>query len=145
MPDKDERSVMNHLIALCKDEEMALRYAADHVKDPAIKALIAEVAAERAQFATDLLAHALRLGGAAAADGTTRGALHRAWLAIKDAVIGSSDEAMIAEAEHDEDVALATYENTLNDMLLPTARDLIERQRTEIRAAHDRVRTLMSH
>jgi uncharacterized protein (TIGR02284 family) len=145
MADRNERWVLNHLIEMCRDEELTLRYAADHVKDPSVKALFVELASRRAQFAADLLPHAQRLGGAEAADRTTRGALHRRWMAIKGALIGYSDRAMIAEAEQDEDLALAIYENALDDMLPPTVRELVERQRAEIRVAHDRVQALLSH
>jgi uncharacterized protein (TIGR02284 family) len=66
-------------------------------------------------------------------------------MAIKGALIGYSDRAMIAEAEQDEDLVLAIYENALDDMLPPTVRELVERQRAEIRLAHDRVQALLSH
>jgi uncharacterized protein (TIGR02284 family) len=145
MADHNERWVLNHLIEMCRDEELALRYAAEHVKDPSVKTFFVELASQRAQFAADLLPHAQRLGGADPADGTTRGALHRGWLALKTNLIGYSDNTMITEAEHSEDLALATYENALNDMLPPTARDVVERQWAEIRLGHDRVRAFLSH
>lgn len=98
MADRNERWVLNHLIEMCRDEELTLRYAADHVKDPSVKKLLVELASERVRFAADLLPHAQRLGGAEAADHTTRGAVHRGWMAIKGALIGYSDRQMIAEA-----------------------------------------------
>jgi uncharacterized protein (TIGR02284 family) len=115
------------------------------VKDPSVKSLFVELASQRARFAADLLPYAQRLGGANPADGTTRGALRRGWMALKAALSRSSDTAMITEAEHSEDLALAAYENALADMLPPTARDVVERQRAEIRRAHDRVQSLLSH
>ena len=145
MADHNERWVLNHLIEMCRDEELTLRYAADHVKDPAVKTLFVELASQRAQFAADLLPHAQRLGGANTADGTTRGALHRAWMALKDALIGLGDREIISEAEHSEDLARVTYENALDEMLPLTARDLVERQSAEIRLAHDRVQNFLSH
>jgi uncharacterized protein (TIGR02284 family) len=145
MADHNERWVLNHLIEMCRDEELALRYAADHVKDPSVKTLFVELASQRAQFAADLLPHAQRLGGAEAADGTTRGALHRGWMAMKTTLIGYNDRTMITEAEYNEDRALDTYESALNDMLPPTARDVVERQWAEIRLGHDRVRAFLSH
>jgi uncharacterized protein (TIGR02284 family) len=145
MANHDERWVLNHLIEICRDEELALRYAADHVKDPSVKTLLVELASQRAQFAADLSPHAARFGGGQATDGTTRGALHRGWMAMKAALIGSGDKEMIAEAEHGEDLALATYETALDDMLPPTARDLVERQCAEIRLAQNRVRSFLSH
>ena len=53
MADHDERWVLNHLIEMCRDEELTLRYAADHVKDPSVKTLFVELASQRAQFAAD--------------------------------------------------------------------------------------------
>jgi uncharacterized protein (TIGR02284 family) len=66
-------------------------------------------------------------------------------MALKAALSTSSDRAMIAEAEHSEGLALATYENALGEILPPTARDVVERQRAEIRLTHDRVRAFLRH
>lgn len=146
MADHDERWVLNHLIEMCRDEELALAHAADQVKDPGVKKLLVELAADRARFASDLLPHAQRLGGAAAADGTTRGALLRGWTQLKETLMGgANDEQMLKRAEHAEELALSAYEHALDDMLPPTARDLVEQQRNEIRVAHDRVSALLSH
>lgn len=41
MADRNERWVLNHLIPMCRDEELTLRHAADHVKDPSVKELFA--------------------------------------------------------------------------------------------------------
>src|SRR5258706_14943640 len=98
MADRNERWILGHLVEMCRDEELTLRYAADHVKEPAVKDLFVELAARRAQFAADLLPHAQRFG-AVAADSTTRGRLHRRWMAIKDALIGYDEKKMITEAE----------------------------------------------
>ena len=145
MADHNERWVLNHLIEMCKDEELTLRYAADHVQNPTVKTLLMELASQRAQFAGDLLPYAQRLGGAEAADGTTRGALRRARVGLKAMLNRSSDRAMITEAEHSEALALDAYEHALADMLPPTARDVVERQCAEIRLAHDRVQGFLSH
>jgi uncharacterized protein (TIGR02284 family) len=145
MNDHDERWVLNRLIEMCRDEELSLRYAADHVRDQTVRTLLVELASQRARFAADLLPHAQRLGGAGTADGTTRGALHRRWMTLKTALGRSSDRAMITEAEHSEAVALGAYENALADMLPPTTRDLVERQCAEIRMAHHRVQGFLSH
>jgi len=144
MAERTERWVLNHLIETCKDGERGFRYAANHVNDTSVKALFTEIASQRERFAADLLPHAQRLGGATESDGTTTGALHRGWMTIKDALTGY-DEAIIREAERGENAALAAYKDALEGMLPPTARDLIERQYAEIRKAHDRIRTFLSH
>lgn len=145
MADHNERWVLNHLIEMCRDEELALRAAADHVRNPAVKTLLVELASERGRFASDLLPHAQRLGGADATDGTARNALHRRWMTVKAALFKSDDQAMITEAEHSEALALCAYEEALEDMLPPTTRDLVEHQCDEIRRTHDRVRGLLAH
>ena len=145
MADHNERWVLNHLIQMCRDEELTLRYAIDHVKDPSVKALFMELATQRAQFAEDLLPHAQRLGGADAPDASTLGALRRGWMALKDTLVGSDDARMITTAEHAENQALATYEHALHDVLPPTARDLVEMQMKQIQIGHDRVRAFLMH
>lgn len=142
--DRNEQWILKHLVEMCRDEELTLRYAADHVKEPTVKRLFTELASRRAQFAAELLPHAQRLG-AVAGDSTTRGRLHRSWMAIRDALIGYSERQMITEAEHDEQVVLTAYESALKDLVPPTARDLLERQCEEVRQAHDRLRAFASH
>ena len=144
MPDRSERWLLNRLIAMCRDEELTLRYVADHVKAPEAKAFILDLASRRSQFASDLTPHAQRLGGFDAADGTTRGTLHRRWMAIRHALTGFNDSAMAREVIQREDEAAAVYDDALSEMLPPTSRDLVEAQRAEIRLAHERaVGTLM--
>jgi uncharacterized protein (TIGR02284 family) len=145
MTDHNERWVLNHLIEMCRDEELALRFAAEHITDHEVRTLFGELASRRAQFAADLTPHAQRLGGAEASDGTTRGTLHRRWVAVKDALLGHSERAFIEDAAHMERDAVTTFEHALDDMLPPTTRDLVEKQCAELRKSHDRVRSLLVH
>jgi uncharacterized protein (TIGR02284 family) len=144
MADRDERSLLNHLIEMCRDEARTLRFAAAHVEDPAVHATFEQLAADRVQFADDLLRHAQRLGGADAHDGTTRGALHQQWLAFRHALVGSSEQTMIAEAANVERQTLVSFEHALADLLPPTARDLVEQQCAQLRQGHQRVRSLQA-
>jgi len=57
---RTERGVLNHLIDTCRDGERGFRYAANHVENPAIKALFLDIAAQRGRFADDLTPHARR-------------------------------------------------------------------------------------
>ena len=145
MADHDERWILNHLIEMCRDEEQLLRYAADHVEQASAKALFVELAADRARFANDLLPHAQRLGGGDAANSTTRGRLYRGWMALKDTVLGHSDKRVITDAERAEAFALARYEEALNKLLPPSARDVVEDQSSQIRRAHERAQAFLTH
>jgi uncharacterized protein (TIGR02284 family) len=144
MADRDERSLLNHLIEMCRDEARTLRFAAEHVEDPGVHAIFEQLAADRGRFADDLLRHAQRLGGADAHDGTTRGALHQQWLAFKHALVGSSEKTMIAEAANVEHQTLVTFEQALADLLPPTARDLVEQQCAQVRQGHQRMRSMLA-
>jgi uncharacterized protein (TIGR02284 family) len=143
MADHTERWILNRLIATCRDGERGFRYAANHVRNPAVKALFLEIASQRDQFAADILPHAQRLGGATEPDGSFAGALHRGWMTLKDAVGGHDDGAVIREADRGERSALAAYEDALDGMLPPGTRDLIERQCAEVRHSHNRVHALL--
>jgi len=138
MAQRTERDVLNHLIDTCKDGERGFRYAANHVSDPALKALFLEIATQREQFATALLPHAQRLGGANEADGSVAGALHRGWMTLKDAV-RHEDVTIIKEAERGEHAAVRAYEEALEGMLPPMVRDTVEQQCAAVRHSYRRV------
>lgn len=142
MAERTERTVLNHLIEICTDGERGFRAAADYVKDPSLKSLFNELAAQRGQFAADLLPHAQRLGGDAASDGTSAGTLHRGWMNLKGHVPGHHDHGIVTEAERGEHAALGAYEDALNGMLPPTVRELIEGQREAVEQAYGRIRAL---
>lgn len=145
MADHSERWLLNRLIAMCRDEERTLRFVADHVKSTEAKAFILDLASRRSQFAADLEPHAQRLGGFDAADGSTRGELHRRWMAIRHALTGFSDAAMAQEVlDREQDVA-ALYDEALSEMLPPASRELIEAQRAEIQRAHERAAGTLLH
>ena len=140
MAERTEREVMSHLIEVCKDGERGFLAAAEHVSAPGLKSLFTELAAERAQFATDLVPHLLRLGGHPEADGTSAGTLHRGLIGLKGLVPGHHDHMIVTEAERGEHAALDAYIEALNGMLPPTVTDLVERQRDAMQKANDRIR-----
>ena len=142
MAERTERGVLNHLIEICKDGERGFRAAADHVNEPSLKALFEELAAQRGQFAADLLPHAQRLGGDAASEGTSVGALHRGWMNLKGLVPGDHDHAIVSEAERGEHAAQRAYEDALNGMIPPTVRDTIEQQCAAVQHAYRRIDSL---
>jgi uncharacterized protein (TIGR02284 family) len=146
MAERTERDVLHHLIDLCRDGERGFRAAADHVGDPALKSLFTELATQRKRFADELLPHLQRLGGMPDAEGTSAGALHRTWMALKGLVPGRHDHHIVAEAERGEDVVLDAYADALSGMLPPTVTETIESQRDAILKAHERIRSIdMGH
>lgn len=142
MADRTERSVLNHLIETCKDAERGFRHIAEQTTDQALKSLFLDVASQRARFAADLLPHAQRLGGANAHDGTTAGALHRTWIDLRNAIARGDSMAAVHEAERGEHFSRGVYENALEGILPPTARELVESQYAELRKTAERLHAL---
>lgn len=143
MAERNEKAVLTHLIATCRDDARDLLTAAEHTKDAALKKFFSELAAERNRFVEELMPHAQRLGAVPGeTSGSTSEALYRRWMSIKGAITGNDRRIAIEEAEHGEDMTLRAYREALGGMLPPTVRDLVERQAAAVEASHERVRAL---
>jgi len=101
-----------------------------------------ELALQRATFAAELTTMAAAYGDAITEDGTVAGTLHRGWMALKDALSGSDSSAVLDAAEQGEDHAVGVYRKALDQELSTDLRAVVERQFTEVRAAHDEVRAM---
>jgi uncharacterized protein (TIGR02284 family) len=136
-------STLNNLIETCKDGQNGFQTAADGVKNSELKTLFQEYAQQRAQFAGELQSEVRRLGGDPEKTGSVAATLHRGWINIKSAVTGEDETAVISECERGEDSAVRNYEDALNDKDLSSdIRSIVERQFTQVREAHDRIRSL---
>jgi len=142
MTDRSERAVLNHLIETCKDAERGFRHVAAHASDPAVKSLFLDIASQRERFAAALLPYAQRLGGANAHEGTAAGTLHRTWIDLRSAIFRNDPVAIIHEAERGETFSRGVYEDALDGLLPPTARELVEGQYAELRRTAERLREL---
>jgi len=142
MAARTERDTLNGLIETCRDAARGFRLAADHVGRSDLKSLFAEAANQREVFAAELVPYAQRLGGPNAADGTTRAAIHRGWMTLKDAWTQYDDDAVLAEARRGEAVAASAYAEAVAWLLPPDARTVIERQHDQIRDVQRRLEAL---
>ena len=83
------------------------------------------------------------MGGDPEKTGSLAATLHRGWIDIKSAVTEEDENAVISECERGEDSAVSNYQDALGDENLPAdIRSIVERQFTEIKEAHDRIRAL---
>jgi len=135
-------STLNSLIETLKDGQEGFRAAAEGLTDPQTKAIFQQYARERAQMAQELQAEVRVLGGDPEKAGSMSGSVHRGWINIKSAVTGKDDGSIISEAERGEDVAKRAYEDALKASLPASAAALVSRQAVQVRAAHDKVRSL---
>ena len=140
--ERTEQDKLHHLIDVCENGELGFRTAADHVSNPKLKTLFTTLAAERAQFAEELLPHLQRLGGRNDPGGTSAGTLHRGWIGLKSLVPNHHDHAVVTEAERGERRAIDAYNDALSGMLPPTVIDLVEQQRDAMTKDNDRIRSI---
>jgi uncharacterized protein (TIGR02284 family) len=139
---KQTSSVLNDLIETLKDGQEGFKQAAEAVRDQQLKSLFVEYSQQRSQFATDLQSQVRNLGNEPETGSSATGALHRGWINLKSAVTGGDDHAILAECERGEDSAVKEYKKALDDNLSQPLYELISRQYTDIKAAHDRIRNL---
>jgi uncharacterized protein (TIGR02284 family) len=141
---KETLSTVNRLIETLKDGQEGFRQAAEAVKDSQLKTLFNEFSLQRSKFAGELQSHAIQLGESNPEDSSsTAGALHRAWINMKSAITSQDDHAILAECERGEDSAVAEYKKAMEDVELPSSvRDVVSRQYTDVKAAHDKVKAL---
>ena len=140
---KEAISTINGLIETLKDGEKGFKEASEAVKDPQLKSLFEQYSQQRHRFATELQNQAQNLGESKPErSSSAAGAMHRAWINLKSAVTSGDDKAILSECERGEDSAVHEYEEAINDGLTGTAREIVARQFTEIRSAHDRVKQL---
>jgi uncharacterized protein (TIGR02284 family) len=140
---KEAISTINNLIETLKDGEKGFKEAAESVKDPQLKSLFQEYSQQRHRFADELQSQAKSLGEFKPENSSsTAGAMHRAWINLKSAVTSGDDKAILSECERGEDSAVHEYEEAMNDGLTGQVREVVARQFSEIKNAHDRVKNL---
>jgi len=140
---KEIISTVNNLIETLKDGQQGFRQAAEAVKDPQLKSLFSGYSEQRMRFATELQSQARRLGETEPEEtSSTAGALHRAWINIKSVATSGDDAAILAECERGEDSAVKEFKEAMEDGLMPPLNEIVSRQFSEVKTAHDRIKNL---
>ena len=142
MTNEDTISTINNLIETCKDGQEGFRQAAEGVENSELKSVFYEYSQQRSQFAGELQALVSELGGDAENSGSLSGSLHRGWINIKSAVTGKDEAAILNECERGEDVAKDAYKTALEANLPANVNSVVQRQATEVKTAHDKIRNL---
>ena len=135
-------SVLNGLIETSKDGANGFRTAAEAVTNAEVKRVFTTRVELIERAAAELQAEVRRLGGDPEQTGSVAASLHRGWINLKSAVTGKDDDAIIAECERGEDVAVNNYEDALGKDLPAHVRALVERQYQGTLQNRDRVRAL---
>src|SRR5271165_733807 len=110
---------LQDLIQICRDGQEGYRDGAEHAKDPELKRIFNEVSLERAKFAGDLEAEAIRWGKSDVdRSGTALGAVHRGWANLK-AALGGGDDALLSSMETGDEFARKRYDEAISDGQTP--------------------------
>jgi len=142
MSNDDVVDVLNDLIETCKDGEFGFNACAEHAKAAELKSVFSARAQECRRAAEELATQVTACGGKAEHSGTAAGAMHRGWVAVRSALTGYDDHAMLEESERGEDVALKRYNEALERDLPENIRSLVERQRMGAQRNHDQIKAL---
>jgi uncharacterized protein (TIGR02284 family) len=107
-----------------------------------VASIFRRFSAQRATFYTELEEMAKDYGDDIEESGSTLASLHRGWMALKDAISGSSPKGVIDAAEQGEDHAVDAYDKALAEDISTGLRTVVARQHADVKAAHDEIRSL---
>ena len=138
--------ILNDLIQINNDRIVGYEKAIDELKteDADLKMLFQRYTLESKQFAGELTQEVTRLGGDPTDSTTNSGKIYRVWMDLKAAISGKDRKTILDNCEFGEDAAQKAYDMALNaDIdLEPTLRELIVRQKAQLRIGHDEVKRL---
>ncbi|MFN0140412.1 MAG: ferritin-like domain-containing protein [Pyrinomonadaceae bacterium] len=138
----DTISTLNGLIEICKDGQQGFKEAAEGVENSQLKTTFYEFSQQRAEFAGVLQESVRRLGGDPETSSSVAGAMHRAWVDLKAALTGGSEEAILNECERGEDYAKDAYIKACDEPLPADIASIVKQQSQSVLAAHNRIRDL---
>ncbi|HUF15073.1 MAG TPA: PA2169 family four-helix-bundle protein [Acidimicrobiia bacterium] len=144
---QDTTSVIENLLETVENGRKGFAEAAEKLDGDGRSDLAAEMremSQQRLRMANELRALAAAEGDPIVdeGNGTVAGAMHRSWMALKDALTGDDPHAVLAAAEQGEDHAVSEYRSALEEDLPESVRSVLQRQAGEVKTAHDRVRSL---
>lgn len=145
MHNDDVGAVLEDLIETLEDGRRGFEEVAEKLRangHPDLARTMSEYSAQRRQFSDELRTAARTIGLEIEEEGSGAGALHRGWIALKDALTGEEAHPVLAAAESGEDHAVGEYEDALTKDLPSQIQDVIAKQAVEVRAAHDAVKAM---
>lgn len=136
---------LNDLILINNDRVAGFERALSDLKDEDadLKYTFTNLIAESHRFKMEIATEVAALGKDMESGTSAGSKLHRTWLDLKAAFTGHSKHSILEECEFGEDAIKKAYQTALNDEFLPAyIRDMLTRQQTDLKAAHDTVKAL---
>lgn len=138
----DVIDVLKDLVECCKDGEYGFRACAEQAKRQDLKSTFLQRADDCRSGAQELNELIRQCGGKPEEGGSTMGAMHRGWVAVKASLSGYDDKAVLEECERGEDNAKTRYRKALAKPLPPHIKQVVERQMQGVQRNHDQIKML---
>lgn len=143
----DDAKAAKELVETLKDGERGYDDAADKLRDgehPEWATTLQRFSEQRAGFWREIVDMGHAYGDDVDESGTVAAAVHRGWIALKDALTGDDAEAVLKAALTGEDHAVSEYEDALKMDLSAGFREVVVRQQAAVVAARDEVKALQN-
>ena len=143
----DDAKAAKELVETLKDGERGFAEAAEKLRDgehPEWATTLQRLSEQRAGFWREIVDLGHAYGDDVDESGTVAAAVHRGWIALKDALTGDDAEAVLKAAITGEDHAVSEYDDAVEMDLSAGFREVVVRQRAAVVAARDEVRALQT-
>ena len=139
-------SALSELAEFVNDGVMGYKKGAEGTKDAEVRTFCIGKVQERQQFLSEINTFITQQGGEPETSGTVKGAIYRQWMAVKSALTGADDEAMINACSYGEEWAIKAYDDALMNQELPLEiRQTLEMQRQECKHAYNELHEMKSY
>ena len=143
----DDKDVAKELVETLRDGERGYASAADKVRDSdhaEWATTLQRFSEQRADFRREIVELGHEYQDDVDESGTAAAALHRGWIALKDALTGDDAGSVLSAAVTGEDHAVSEYEDALERDLSAGFREVVARQHAAVVAARDEIKALQN-
>lgn len=143
----EDKQVAKELVETLRDGERGFATAAEKLRDSdraEWAATLERLSQQRAGFRREIVDLGHAYDDDVDTSGTAAAALHRGWIALKDAVTGDDAGSVLGAAVTGENHAVSEYEDALTKDLSAGFREVVNRQYAGVVAARDEVKALQN-
>jgi uncharacterized protein (TIGR02284 family) len=143
----DDKDAAKELVETLRDGERGYATAAEKVRDgdhAAWATTLQRFSEQRVDFRREIVEMGHDYGEDVDESGTMTAALHRGWIALKDALTGDDPDSVLGACVTGENHAVSEYEKALKQDLSAGFREVVTRQHAAVVAARDEVKALQS-
>ena len=135
--------LLDDLIELNRDAYTGYTTAAEGIDSDVYRQILTDHADERQQFAAELSEIVKQYGGVPPESGNALGALHRAWIQLKNALT-SGDRAILAECSQAETVLTNQYKHAVRQPVPADVHDVLTKQMSDLGVTSKKIHDLVA-